>query len=146
MKYLLTFTIMALCLSCNEKNLGGGYYYLPDYEAIDVGYPYGSMIYKSKSEYHYEQILIVSDLVNVRQSGDFIVVKQIPNLELYKKFVHDSDSLRGSITPNLFMNPANYYMIYQISNKMSEPLSRETLKFECQKNQINIAFLVDERW
>ena len=31
----------------DNQELGEGYYYLPSYEAVDVGYPGGSVVYKS---------------------------------------------------------------------------------------------------
>lgn len=126
--------------------MGHNYYYLSDYEAIDVGYPYGSIIYKAESEYHFKQIVVFSDITDIHQTGDFIIVKQTPNLELYKKYISDNAKLRNNGIPNLFMNDINYYIINQISDKVSEPLHEETLKLECRKNNIDISFITDKKW
>lgn len=38
---IIIFLFSFYILSCNEEYMGGGYYYLPEYEAVDIGYPYG---------------------------------------------------------------------------------------------------------
>jgi hypothetical protein len=36
----------------DNEDLGDGYYYLPPYEALDIGFPEGAVIYKSSQKTH----------------------------------------------------------------------------------------------
>lgn len=67
--------VFFLFAGCNERDLGDNYYYLPEYEAIDVGYPY-SLIYKATQEYSYNDIKIQGNIVGVNHNDEFIIVTQ----------------------------------------------------------------------
>ena len=57
MTKIILFLSIFCFLSCrNNDNLGSGYYYLSDFNAMDVGYPYGSIVYKSNQENLYKKI------------------------------------------------------------------------------------------
>lgn len=72
-----------LLLSCNdESNLGGDYYYLTDYEARDVGYEYGSIVYKSTSIDNFKDILVYSDIKKCVSNNEFVLISQVPNKPL----------------------------------------------------------------
>lgn len=80
------FTLLFIVCSCsNERDLGNNYYYLPDYESRDVGYPYGSIIYKGPDEYLFERIIIFSDVEKAIRRDEYILVLQKPNIDLFKK-------------------------------------------------------------
>ena len=72
--------IMLFCfVSTSEiKNLGEDFYYLPKWVAIDVGNPYGSMIYKSRERDAYSQddIIVNQGILQVVSDEFFILYVQ----------------------------------------------------------------------
>jgi len=59
---------------CNdEQDLGDNYYYLPLYEAIDVGYPNGSIIYKSPQIYLIRDVKVPGDVISVDKDKKYII-------------------------------------------------------------------------
>lgn len=72
-----------LLLSCdNEAVLGNNYYYLTDYEALDVGYPHGSIVYKSDRINSFDDIVVYSDIEKCIYNSEYILISQIPNKSL----------------------------------------------------------------
>lgn len=92
-KTLLFLSCLVMAASCSfwsDEELGNGYYYLPDYEAEDIGYCEGSTIYKSIKKNYFQIILIQGGILEVTKDRDFIVVgqnKQQDDLS-YKTKVH----------------------------------------------------------
>ncbi len=86
-KVIYLFIILIVCSCSNERDLGNKYYYLPDYESIDVGYPYGSVIYKGPNEYVFNEIIIFSDVEKVIERDTYVLVLQKPNVDLFKKYL-----------------------------------------------------------
>ncbi|UYW02005.1 hypothetical protein K5I29_03585 [Flavobacterium agricola] len=84
MKKIYFGIIILFCFtSCNDKNyLGNNFYYLSEYESMDIGYPYGTIIYKSSEKNMFEKIIINSDVVNINNDENYIIVKQSPNKKL----------------------------------------------------------------
>ena len=58
--------MMGACSFCSEEELGNGYYYLPDYEALDIGYCKGSTIYKSIQKNCFQTVLIQGGILEVK--------------------------------------------------------------------------------
>ena len=58
------------------ETLGDNYYYLSPYEAMDVGYPGGSIVYKSSQKYSFESIKIKGQVIGVDYDEKFIVALQ----------------------------------------------------------------------
>lgn len=85
------FGIVIICFtSCkDETDLGNNFYYLPDYESIDIGYPYGTIVYKSSEKNKFEKILIYADVASVNNNDDYIIVKQIPNKKILLQNIKD---------------------------------------------------------
>lgn len=82
------FTLLFIVCSCsNERDLGNNYYYLPEYESMDGGYPYGSIIYKGPDEYIYNEIIIFSDVEKVIRRDEYVLALQKPNVDLFKKYL-----------------------------------------------------------
>ena len=73
---LLLFCSLLLIFGSDEQNLGDNYYYLPEYEAVDVGYPEGATIYKSSQKYAYEEIKVCGDIVCVKKNKRYIIVAE----------------------------------------------------------------------
>lgn len=71
-----------LLFSCDEAILGDNYYYLTDYEARDVGYEYGSIVYNSSSIDNFKDIIVYSDIEKCKSDNEFILVLQVPNKPL----------------------------------------------------------------
>ncbi|MPL56193.1 hypothetical protein SDC9_01675 [bioreactor metagenome] len=98
MKLTVYIFVLILFYSCNDgSNLGNNYYYLPDYESKDIGYPYGTIVYKSKEKNHFDKILVYSDVEKVKLNNNFIIVFQRPNKKFMLKKIEDD------------LNTWNYY-------------------------------------
>lgn len=84
------FFILLCVMSCSRDNNLENYYYLSQDEALDVGYPYGSIIYKSSQQYSYSDILITSNIIAFKENSKFATVKQQINIDLLKKWIRES--------------------------------------------------------
>lgn len=72
--------------SCKDKTeLGNGYYFLPDYEAFDVGIPEGAILYKSTSKYSIHDVLIKNKVIDVDFNHNHIIAVQRKCENLYDK-------------------------------------------------------------
>lgn len=97
MKTIKSFFLIIL-ISCfssckDESNLGDHYFYLPDYESIDIGYPYGSIIYVSKEKNKFDKILIYADLKKINSDDDYVIAQQYPNKKLMIQNIEDELNL-----------------------------------------------------
>lgn len=91
--YVLIF-IMICFVSCkDETELGNDFFYLPEYESIDVGYPYGTIVYHSNEKNIYDDILVYSDIVGINNNDKYIIVKQKPNKKTLLKVIEDNLNL-----------------------------------------------------
>jgi hypothetical protein len=90
MKKIGTFLTLFMLVSCNDgSDLGNKYYYLPDYEALDIGYAYGSMVYKSENKNHFNNVLIYSEIERINYNDKYILAIQKPNKSLIIKRIKD---------------------------------------------------------
>ena len=88
-KTFIIFVLFTL-FSCNDgSDLGDDYYYLPDYEALDIGYAYGTMVYKSENKNHFNDVIVYSDIKNIKFNSEYIIVLQEPNKKLMIKQIAD---------------------------------------------------------
>lgn len=98
-----------ICCSCSDRELGDGYYYLPKYEAVDVGYP-EAIVYKSGQEYHFKDVKIRGDVVEVKADSKFIIAQRDPLVGVdinagfieYYIILKKNDSLIGPLTNEKF--------------------------------------------
>ncbi|WP_435577847.1 hypothetical protein [Gilvibacter sp.] len=75
--YFLLFLLVTALYSCDEQKLGDGYFYLPKYEAVDIGYPeQEAIIYKSDQQYSFNEVIIRGDVVAVKSDERFIIAKR----------------------------------------------------------------------
>ena len=88
-KIILFLSIFCFLSWRNNDNLGSGYYYLSDFNAMDVGYPYGSIVYKSNQENLYKKIIIYSKIEYINYDEEYICIVQKPNKSLMKKKLKD---------------------------------------------------------
>lgn len=74
----LLFMISCTYIWQQGQFLDDGYFYMPQYEAIDVGFPYGSAIYKSDRINHFSKdcILMNGGIIDVNHNDSFILVGQ----------------------------------------------------------------------
>jgi hypothetical protein len=94
---IITITILLLLMILffwgeDEKDLGDNYYYLPDYEAIDIGFPEGAIVYKGTQMNMFDEIKIHRTVVSASSNKDFILA--IRKLE---EFSIEKDSLQHYI-------------------------------------------------
>ena len=91
MKKIYLIFVLFTFFGCNDdSNLGNDYFYLADYEAIDIGYAYGNMIYKSENENHFNNIIVYSDIKNLKYDDKYVIVLQEPNKGcIIKRLVDD---------------------------------------------------------
>lgn len=93
MKTYLSILIIAsfLLQSCqNDENLGDNYHVLSGYEAKDVGYPYGAIIYKSNQKYSFKEVIIYSDVIAYKSDDAYIIILQKPNKEIMRNIIIDN--------------------------------------------------------
>ena len=60
----------------DTETLGDNYYYLSPYEAIDVGFPEGDIIYKYYQKNLFSDIKIQGEVISINYDKDFIVAVQ----------------------------------------------------------------------
>jgi hypothetical protein len=72
---LVAFFIFSSC--ADNADLGDSYYYLDPLEAIDIGYPYGAIIYKSNKKLVFDTTIVSKEVVQVSHSDKFIFAKQL---------------------------------------------------------------------
>lgn len=82
-KWIILILIIACCaivvfFICrnNKQDLGDNYYYLPEYEAVDIGFPDGAVIYKAKQKNVFNDIKIRGKIVDVISNPEFIIALQ----------------------------------------------------------------------
>ena len=92
-KTVVLLTLFTL-FSCNDgSDLGNKYYYLPNYEALDIGYAYGSLVYKSNNKNHFNNVLIYSEIERINYNDEYILAIQQPNKSLMIKRIKDDLNL-----------------------------------------------------
>lgn len=71
-----------------DSDLGDGYYFLPEYEAKDIGSPDGAIVYKSnnKNSYAIEDIKIPATVIEAKSTGNYIVAIQTPKNDTIRKY------------------------------------------------------------
>ena len=112
---LLLLFFLALLISCkSEQELGDNYYYLPIYEALDVGFPDGAIIYTGTERYLFDDVLIPSHVVAVNHNDEFILAIRIPKDSI------ETDRYLISET-----NPRQYYIIDKKYDKVYGPLGKD---------------------
>ena len=76
---LISGGVLFLIIKTDEQTLGENYYYLPEYEAYDVGYPEGGIIYKSSEKNLFSNVIIHGNVIRMIDNGDFILAIQLKN-------------------------------------------------------------------
>ena len=105
MRTIILIFIILLITSCSDNaDLGNSYYYLDSFEAKDVGYPYGAIVYKSPTKNLYKNTIISREVVHVKHNDKFILAKQT---------VEDKVD-------------TNYYIIDKINDKLFGPLTLDS--------------------
>ena len=94
----------------SKQDLGDSYYYLPKYEAIDVGYPGGAIIYKSQQKYLFSDIKISGNIIDVNSNDNFVLaVQKLDNLNIetdslqYFIIVKKTDLMYGPFNSELYL-------------------------------------------
>ncbi len=73
----------------DEDELGNGYYVLTDFDAMDLGSSFGSIIYKGNKEFSYDKMIVYSGVKKYNYNDDFIIVYQNVDEKLIKKNLID---------------------------------------------------------
>ncbi|MEQ8572605.1 hypothetical protein [Fulvivirga sp.] len=60
----------------DDQSLGDNYYYLPKYEAEDIGFPNGAVIYKANEKYKFNDIKIGNEVISVTSNAYHILAIQ----------------------------------------------------------------------
>jgi hypothetical protein len=105
--FLLTLITISLSSCQDESHLGNSYYYLDSFEAIDVGFPDGAIIYKGDKELHFDTTIISKEVIMVTHNDKFIFAKQLATSD-----IHDT----------------NYYYIDKYSEVVYGPLTLDSSK------------------
>ena len=80
-KWILIFmagflAIFYVAYENDDQNLGNNYFYLPKYEADDIGFPDGAIIYKSDKKYIFNDVKISGEIIDVAHDNSFILAVQ----------------------------------------------------------------------
>jgi len=98
----------------NEQNLGDNYYYLPEYEAIDVRYPYGAIIYKSTQRCEIDEVKIHRNVISVNKNKQFIIAIQ----------QDDSVNVKSRQSNVLDSNHLHYFIIVKQTDMVYGPFNK----------------------
>ncbi|MEN2487171.1 hypothetical protein AAYQ05_05150 [Flavobacterium sp. B11] len=91
--YLLVLLVTVGC--ADQADLGYGYYYLSEYDAVDIGYPDGAIIYKSSAKNEFDEIIIKETVKNAKSDDNYIIAMQLPkNEKVLRYFIIDKFSGR----------------------------------------------------
>ena len=112
---LLTGLILSGC-GASEQELGDGYYYLPHYEAVDVGYSGGATIYQSNQRYVFNTVLVQGGVVEVQKDNHFIIAARNTKWE-----PRTGESVAGAAAKELLQ----YYIIVKTTGTVYGPLDKE---------------------
>ena len=130
--FLLFIVSLTGCV-WDEGVLGDDYYWMPDYEAEDVGY-YGSILYKSDNQNILSGIKICPDVINAKSNNTYIIVIQRPNKMVIEQMRVEGRIDRKKSYEYLYKNATNYYIInkktdiiYGLLNKEEYLLKRKEL-------------------
>lgn len=117
------FTVLLFIIfSCADNtNLGNDYYYLPEYEAMDIGYPNSAIIYKSFNKNVFKDVKISANVKKAKSNINYIIALQIPK----------NSSKR------------NYFIIDKRYDKIYGPL--ETIDFFKLKSKMRINLNFDDK-
>lgn len=126
---MLFFGIATLFfLQKDEQDLGDNYYYLPLYEAIDVGLPDGAIVYKSTQKYLFSEVKIKGDVVDIDSDEKFIIAtrkpKAVKSQLVYTKNRKGSDSVE-------------YYIIVKNIDVVIGPISKQ--KFALKRKELSVS-------
>lgn len=145
--YLFIPLILMNCLNCHDSSKEK-YYFLDKYESQDVGYPYGTIVYKSLQRNSYDTILIYSDIVKYAEDKSYIIVLQKPNMDLlfeeiknnlfqfykgYKKYNYTNENYSYPYGQNkdiLLKNMDSIFLITKDSAKTYEIEANSIIKKE----------------
>ena len=89
MKKIILFLAIISLVGCKDKGLGAGYFYLSSQEAADIGYPYGSIIYRSNDKYIYKDISVFANITRIKSIREIVMIEQTPNKTLLAKLIQD---------------------------------------------------------
>tara|TARA_Y100000780_G_scaffold226832_1_gene241682 strand:- start:63 stop:413 length:351 start_codon:yes stop_codon:yes gene_type:complete len=115
---------MIVCISCNDRELGNDYYYLPKYESIDIGYPDSeAIIYKSNHENAFGDIKIRGDVLEVNSNSKYIIAKRNP-----------------LISQNKNSGVIEYYIIEKKIDKLFGPFTKKDFDRKTIELKVNLEF------
>ncbi len=69
-------------IKCDPNSLGKDYYYMDEYEALDIGYPFGQTIYKSENKSYIQEEKVPANVIEVEHNYRYIIAKQVYNKEI----------------------------------------------------------------
>jgi hypothetical protein len=110
---LILFAALIFSSCADKSDLGNSYYYLDPFEAMDVGYPDGAIIYKSNKKLFFDTIIISKEVVQAIHNDKFILAKQLV----------DKNSL-----------DTNYYIIDKKIDKVYGPTNLDS----CEKLKLSL--------
>jgi hypothetical protein len=119
--------LITLILEGDEENLGDDYYYLTPYDALDVGYPGGAIVYKSDRKDFFQDIKVRGNVIKVKSDKDFIVA------------VRNNDTINFEIQngKNTFSDKKKFYFIVIKSmGNVLGPFNKVEFKRKC--NEIGV--------
>ncbi len=108
MRIQILIFLLSIISGCkwNDSNLGKNYYYLNEYNAVDMGFPDGAIIYKSKEENVFQDIKVSGNVVKVDYDENFIIAKRIARESMndtsYFIIIKKTDTVLGPLNLKSF--------------------------------------------
>lgn len=109
-----------IMLRIDQQTSGERYYYLPEYEAYDLGFPDGGIIYKSSEHNVFSQIIIHGNVVAMNENSAFIIALQRNN----------------ESTANSTLHSMNYYIIDRKTDAIYGPYKEEEYLVKREELQV----------
>ena len=130
MKKILILIWIFFIYSCGDnRSLGDNYFYLPMYEAIDVGYV-GSIVYKSHNKNVFSNIIIEPNIIDLRVNKKFILAVQKPDTDnkgVWADIIIDTEEEKKEL---------RYFIIVKATDKVYGPYLKD--KYLLKRKELNI--------
>ncbi len=96
MRKFLCLLVLLVTTGCTDQgDLGNGYYYLSEDDALDIGFLDGAIIYKSVEKNVFSDIILKGTVKNAKSDDNYIIALQLPkNEKVSKYFIIDKFSGR----------------------------------------------------
>jgi hypothetical protein len=128
---IILLLFISLLIGCSfffdKEKLGDNYYYLSIFDAYDVGFEKGPIIYKSNQKMVFEKIIIEGDVVEVNYNDNYIIAKKANHIEFRKEYFNDEK--------------VEYFIISKKSDSIFGPYNEMWYKVKKMELNLDLKFI-----